>query len=350
MAPLATNDRVTCVRRLRRQAVALVVTLAWVGLPSQLAEAAAPAPPAVANVTSAAALGSIVISPTSDYAYFTVPSQNEVAVLDLITEKFTTPLPVGSKPADLDVTANGKFLYVTDTGGDTISRVNLSSGKVSTIFTPAPWATTAGSIVVLGNGVAVYTTGWHVDGGWSTIYELNLKSGSTSVIRSLSTPSPRWSAATALARSGNRSTIGLVSGEESTGHFAVATGSNFSEVVTGILRAYVTSVTLDQEGTVMVVDGSEAEDTYVIDAKDGHVRGSISGTCIDVALNASGSRGYCLETTSIVEMNMKTLTRGKELPFPSGTTGDNDIAMSPNGHFLVTDTDEGAAIVDLNTT
>ncbi|MGA8462071.1 MAG: hypothetical protein WB800_42245 [Streptosporangiaceae bacterium] len=59
-------------------------------------------------------------------------------------------IPVGSDPQGIDITPNGKTLYVADSGGQTISKVTIATGKVKTITTPAGGLNdTPYSIVVL---------------------------------------------------------------------------------------------------------------------------------------------------------------------------------------------------------
>jgi DNA-binding beta-propeller fold protein YncE len=55
-------------------------------------------------LSSAAPFSNEVISPDSNTAYLSVPSLNEVAVLNLATGTFGTPIDVGSDPTSLDIT------------------------------------------------------------------------------------------------------------------------------------------------------------------------------------------------------------------------------------------------------
>jgi DNA-binding beta-propeller fold protein YncE len=56
-------------------------------------------------------------------------------VLPVTHDLSGTPIPVGSDPQGIDITPNGKTLYVADSGGQTISKVTIATGKVKTIAT-----------------------------------------------------------------------------------------------------------------------------------------------------------------------------------------------------------------------
>src|SRR5215467_10702788 len=76
--------------------------------------------PDVFDTGSPDAFASVAINPASTVAYFTVPLFNKVAVLNLTTGTYGKPIPVGSDPHGIDITPDGKTLYVCDTGGQTI--------------------------------------------------------------------------------------------------------------------------------------------------------------------------------------------------------------------------------------
>ena len=102
---------------------------------------------------------SAAISPDSRTAYLTVPFKDEVEVLDLQTGAYEAPIRVGSWPEGIDITPNGTTLYVCDSGGQVISVVDLATGDVKTIVTPAsPDMATPWQIVIGDNGTAVFTT------------------------------------------------------------------------------------------------------------------------------------------------------------------------------------------------
>jgi hypothetical protein len=117
---------------------------------------------------------------------------------------------------------------------------------------------------------------------------------------------------------------------------------NAGAVVSGSLNAFISSAALNQKGTTMLVDGS-----YVIDPTTGSLLGTINDDCVSAVLSRSGSAGYCLETNSIVELDVNTFLTGTSIALPSGVTGTGDIAISPDGKILVAVTSAGAAVASI---
>jgi DNA-binding beta-propeller fold protein YncE len=83
--------------------------------------------PDVHQAASAGVFQGMALKPAGTFAYFTVPTKNQVAVLNLKTGKYGKPIPVGSDPTGIDITPDGTTLYVCDTGGQTISKVVLAA-------------------------------------------------------------------------------------------------------------------------------------------------------------------------------------------------------------------------------
>jgi hypothetical protein len=295
----------------------------------------------MAQDASTPALGNFVINPASTVAYFTVPTENEVLPLDLTTDAFGSAIPVGSDPQGIDITPNGKTLYVADSGGQTISKVTIATGKVTPITTPAGFLNdTPYSIVVMNNGNALYSTTFAGSGFGANVYDLNLTTDTSTLVSNIGINS-EVTEVTQLSRSGNHAAVGAVLGDDSGGPFDVYTAAT-GDVVSGSLNAFVSSAALNQKGTTMVVDGS-----YVIDPTSGSLLGTINDDCVSATLTSSGSSGYCLETNSIVALDVSTFLTGTSIALPSGVTGTGEIAISPNGDTLVAVTSAGAAIVSL---
>ena len=290
---------------------------------------------------SGPALGDVVINPASTVAYFTVPTENEVLPLDLATDEFGTAIPVGSDPQGIDITPNGKTLYVADSGGQTISKVTIATSKVTTITTPPGILDdTPYSIAVMNNGNALYSTTFAGSGFGANVYDLNLTTDTSTVVSNMGI-NGEVTEVTQLSRSGNHAVVGAALGDDSGGPFDVYTAAT-GDVVSGSLNAFISSAALNQKGTKMVVDGS-----YVLDPATGSLLGTISDDCISAVLASSGSTGYCLETNSIVEFNVSTFLTGTSIALPSGVTGTGEMAISPNGDTLVAVTSSGAAVVSI---
>lgn len=283
-----------------------------------------------------------VINPASTEAYLTAPGMNDVFPLNLSTLRYGRPIPVGSVPQGIDITPDGKTLYVCDSGGQTISRVDIATRKVTTIITPASFdSNTPFSIAVMNNGHAIYTTTFNGSGFGGYAYNLNLGTGvSTRVTRlginhEVTEDSP-------VSRSGDYSIVGAVLGDDSGGPFDVykaATG----KVVSGSLNDFITSSSLNGNGSTMLVSGDSG--TYVIDPATGTLLGTIACDGGNSVLNATGSTGYCVLAQSVVKLRVSRFLTGGTISLPEPTTPGALPALSPNGRFLVIESNGGATVI-----
>jgi hypothetical protein len=322
---------------------ALVVAAATTGIfvISGGALAATTPPSSVTVADSSLGFENVVINPASTFAYFTVPADNEVAVLNLSTDAWGTPIPVGSDPQGIDITPNGKTLYVADTGGQTISKVTIATGKVKTITTPAgSLDDTPYSIVVLNNGNALYSTTFAGSGFGANVYDLNLSTDASTEVTSFGI-NGQVTEVTQLSRSSNHKIAGAVLGDDSGGPFDVYTAAT-GDVVSGSLNNFISYGSLNKAGTTFLIDGS-----YVMDAATGSQLGTISDDCTGAVLNASGAGGYCLESNAIVTLNVSSFLTGTSTALPAGVTGTGELAISPNGDLLVGITSAGAVIATI---
>jgi hypothetical protein len=289
-------------------------------------------------VKSSLPFADVVINPASTFAYFTVPTENEVAVLNLTTKKFGKPIPVGSEPVGIDIGPGGKTLWVADSGGQTISQVTIATGKVKTITTPAGTSDdTPYSIVVLNNTTALYTTTFDGTGFGGNAYKLNLSTDASTVVTGIGIGG-QVTEVTQMSRSGNYGVAGAVLGDDSGGPFDVYTAAT-GHVVSGSLNNFIAYGTFNKAGTTFLIDGSN-----VIDAATGTQLGTINDDCVGAALTASGTAGYCLESGSLVDLNVSRFLTGASTALPSGVTGTGELAISPNGDLLVGITSAGALI------
>src|SRR5207248_1082049 len=83
----------------------------------------------------------MVLDPARNRLYLSNSGYNRVEVFDLQKQRFTTPIEVGQLPHSLALGFDG-FLYVANTGGESISMVDLDAQKVvgSVPFPPVPRA------------------------------------------------------------------------------------------------------------------------------------------------------------------------------------------------------------------
>lgn len=298
---------------------------------------------------SSSPFADVVIDPTSTTAYLTEPATNEVAVLDLATGSYEEPIPVGSSPAGLDISPDGRTLYVCDSGAQAISEVDLATRTVTTITTPTEpyFLDTPYSIAVADNDTAVYTT-MFAGSGWTTPMSLDLTTGVSTPISGfpdndqVSMPAP-------VVRSGDYTTIGVVGSDDSGGPFAIYQPDT-GTFVSGSLNGFVQDAAIDGDGGLMAVDNefTGANGTFLISTATGALAGTVSGPGTAVALNTAGTVGYRLQGTDVGTFDpVRSLPTGSlALPDPVGSGG-GALALSPDGHVLVAATADGASILRL---
>jgi hypothetical protein len=146
---------------------------------------------------------------------------------------------------------------------------------------------------------------------------------------------------TPLARSADYSTAAAVLGDDSIGPFSVYTAST-GNAVSGELNEFVSSGALSGNGSTLLVDG-----LYVINAATGSLTGTISGPGGNAVLNATGTTGYSLSGSSVTPLDIAALSSGPAISLPGAVDGGAQLAMSPNGKWLVAEIDGGAAVIKL---
>jgi hypothetical protein len=297
---------------------------------------------------SSLAFADVVINPASTLAYFTVPSENEVAVLNLATHKYAKPIPVGSDPHGIDITADGKTLYVADSGGQTISQVTIATSKVKTIETPSSFdADTPFSIVTLDNNTALYSTTFAGSGFGGSLYSLSLMTGVSTLV-STAGINGEVTEDTLLSRNASHSVASAVLGDDSGGPFDIYTAAT-GGVVSGTDNAFIWSGALSGTGHTLLAGGYQA--ATVVAARTGTILATISitGWCYGSALSAGGGTGYCLTPTSISVLNINRFLQASTIALPSGATGNagDAVTVSPNGKTLIAETSAGPFLVSV---
>ena len=82
----------------------------------------------------------ILLDEARGRVYVTNSGYNRIEVFDIKKQHFVDPIPVGQLPHQMAMATDGKTLYVGNTGGESISIVDLDLGKVvdSVQFPPIP--------------------------------------------------------------------------------------------------------------------------------------------------------------------------------------------------------------------
>src|SRR5450759_2282843 len=119
------------------------------------------------GASTAEGLVDIVADTLRQLVYIANSGMNQVEVFDMRTKAFLSPIQVGQLPRSLAMTPDGNTLYVADTGGESISIIDLDKGQVSgkvkfpalpynastTLITPSAIVSTLrGLQIVMSNG------------------------------------------------------------------------------------------------------------------------------------------------------------------------------------------------------
>jgi YVTN family beta-propeller protein len=286
--------------------------------------------------------GDVVISPNSQTAYLTVPSENEVAVLNLATGTFGVPIDVGSKPEGIDITPDGSTLYVCDSGGEAISVVDLATDQVQTIVTPTnfddatPWQIGIGD-----NGTAIFTTTFDGSGFGAYAYLLNLGSDAISTLTSVGDNGLVTEAAR-VARSADYSTAAIALGDDSGGPISIYSFGS-GTVANVSLNEFVSYIAVSGTGSTVMVDGGAH--AYVLSGATGALAGTVATGGFGTALDQTGTVGYILSESSVQEVDVARFLTDGSVPLPNGDTAGGALAISPDGTTLVALTSGGAVII-----
>jgi DNA-binding beta-propeller fold protein YncE len=86
------------------------------------------------------AMQDIVLDEARGRVYVTNSAYNRIEVFDTVNQVFLNPIPVGQMPHQMAMATDGTTLYVGNTGGESVSIVDLNMGKVvdTVQFPPIP--------------------------------------------------------------------------------------------------------------------------------------------------------------------------------------------------------------------
>ena len=134
---------------------------------SRNAEATGEIIPVNVGASAAEGLVDIITDSVRQRVYIANSGMNQVEVFDTKSKAFLSPIKVGQLPRSLAITPDGNTLYVANTGGESISIIDLDKGQVTgkvkfpalpynastTLITPSLIASTLrGLQIVMSNG------------------------------------------------------------------------------------------------------------------------------------------------------------------------------------------------------
>lgn len=143
------------------------------------------------SVSTAEALTDLILDERRQRLYISNSGLNRVDVFDIRANVFTTPIKVGQLPRSLAMTPDGSILYVANSGGESVTIIDLEKGEVTgkvefpplaynaavAIITPSVIAATVGGLqMVMSNGAL-----WKVVNGRAMPREASPVIGSTTL-------------------------------------------------------------------------------------------------------------------------------------------------------------------------
>jgi hypothetical protein len=338
-----------CLRVVLRVAVAGFLFLPT----SQSAHAASPAP-CLASFTSPLAvpvsgtLTEVFIDDLCQHVYLTNSTTNQVEVFSLQTLTLDSPIQVGSLPTGLDASPSGKLLYVANSGGNNFSIVDLAKGverrKVN--VPPGFDNDTPLSIAVARNGLVLFSTTFAGSGFGGRMMQFDPKTNTVSQ-RTDFFINGTTTEVTYLRASGNRSAVGVVAGDISSGPvFRYSSKANvFSKEKD--LNAFVYDVALNRNGSKLIVSTG----TYVLDSTLS-LLGTIPGGDFGVAVDPTGAIGYRVGPPDIDVLDLITFTETGTLAIGDTVAragsfrhGVGSMTISRDGGILAVITDHGFSVV-----
>lgn len=298
------------------------------------------APPGVVAVC-AGPLADVVVG-GSGRAYATNPARNQVEVVSLATGTLEAPIPVGSQPLGLDLSADGTKLYVANSGGGYVSVVDLALRReVGRIAVPSGWTNDRPySIAVAANGLALLTTTFRGSGFGARMYAIDLAAGTVQLRDDFF----HWGSTTQVTRlepSGDRSRIGIVAGDISSGPVFLYTAVTDTFTPEKDLATFVSFVALDAAGSKVLVSPG----AYLLDGSL-TLRATIPSGGLGVTVNAAGTKGYRVTPTAVDVLDLERALVVDSITLPEAVgSGPGTAALSPDGKTLAVLTAKGVSVM-----
>jgi uncharacterized protein (TIGR03437 family) len=139
--------------------------------------------PLATNINAGEGLQDMLPDYNRQRLYITNSGMNRIEVFDMKTQRFMTPIKTGQLPHNMAMGTDGNTVYVANTGGESISIIDLTIGKIvdyvrfppvplnatTSIITPqALAATVRGPLAIMSDGSL-----WKIDGNQAVRRSLN---------------------------------------------------------------------------------------------------------------------------------------------------------------------------------
>ena len=318
--------------------------------------AAVPVPPCTPHASGAGVFGvcgrlADVVVGADGRAYATNPDLDQVEVVNLVTGHAEAPIHVGSQPRGLDLSPDGRTLYVADWGGAEVSVIDTASRhELRRIRVPLPLSYPLGgpdwdgpfSIGVADNGTALITTSIKGKFGGVRLIQLDLADGSLVPRADLDTLAANDIGPIGVAASVDHSLVTVDLSYGSThGYVALYTSATDSITPWQPLSGTGPAAAAAGGPRVLAVPGATVFDL------DMAVQGAIPGGGKAVAVNASGTTGYRVQDGSIDVLDLAGRLQIGSIVLPEAVgTAPGTVAITPDGARLAVLTASGLSVVD----
>lgn len=317
--------------------------LAFVATSAATPVATCPAAAIPARVAPTCGPVADIVADDAGHAYATNPDRNEIAVLSVATGRRESSIPVGSQPWGLDLSADGKTLYVADSGAAEISVVDLVQHKeVRRITVPPNGIDDRPEHIAVGDqGIALVTTTTSGGGIAGRVVSVNLATGVTT----LRTDSPPYQGSVGphalVEASGDRTRIEVFEDDSGGAIWTYMTATDSFGPVRS-LSDYPTAAAVDRAGSHTLVNG-----TWVLDGALQTVATvpPSAGTSYGVAVSPDGTTGYRVLSESVEAIDLAHGTVTRALPLPESSVGAGSVGITPDGSALVVATKNGLTVL-----
>jgi len=293
-------------------------------------------------------LGGIVADQAGDI-FASNPALNQIEVLDMATGTLEAPIPVGSQPTTLALSADGSTLYVADDGGEQISVVNVAqrveTARITAVVNQFE-VPLMSSIALADNGEAVVSTTYQGYGTAAPLFEVNLQTG---VIRRVNDPNEQGTGTpgAVLAASGDGSEIAINQwlGEISLYH---AASDSFS-----LVQEFPNAngdMAINSSGNVLLVDPTSDIPNPATLVVDGSLdqTGTVPGAGTGLTISPDGTTAYRADDdrVDVIHVATQSVTGVVALPESVGR-GTGLVALSSDGSHLAVLTASGISLVPI---
>ena len=317
------------------------VAVLAVGAATPVAPCTPPPRPPAGVIPVCGTLAEVVTDGTGR-AFATNRARNQVEVVNLATGALEAPIPVGSRPQGLDLSPDGRTLYVADSGAEEISVVDVAQRReVRRITAPSLGSNDRPySIAVGGEGLALFTTTSAGSGYGAHLLELDLATGTVTPRLDFGTRPAVITGDAHVRASGDRSRIALAE-QLSSGpiHIYDAASDSFGpERLTG---DHSSSIAVDRTASRLLTGDPG---TFVLGG-DLHTLATLPRGGKGVAIDAGGTTGYRVQAESVEVIDVEGGRVARSIPLPEGPGAAGGIALSRDEGTLVVLTHNGIALL-----